>query len=118
MRYARPQNFVLRGRTEKTFCGGAKEEKGSSSKGADGVTGRRAAVGGSRQFGGRGATTSATRIRDSADGDGKSTEAEMVTRATYVLVLLRLGGLERPVDPFLHVEAVLGERGDVLKRPF
>lgn len=39
----------------------------------------------------------------------------MATRATYVLVLLRLGRLEGPIDPFLHVEAVLGERGDVLK---
>ena len=38
--------------------------------------------------------------------------------ATYVLVLLRFGGLERSVDPLLHVEAVLGERGNVLKRPF
>lgn len=60
------------------------------------------------------ATTATTRIRRGRE----STEAEMVARATYVLVLLRLGGLERPVDPFLHVEAVLGERGDVLKRPF
>lgn len=42
----------------------------------------------------------------------------MAVRATYVLVLLRLGGLEGPVDPFLHVEAVLGERGDVLKGQF
>ena len=38
--------------------------------------------------------------------------------ATYVFVLLRFGGLERPVDPLLHIEAVLGERGDILKRPF
>lgn len=39
-------------------------------------------------------------------------------RRTHILVLPCLGGLERPVDPLLHVEGVLGERGDVLKRRF
>lgn len=53
-----------------------------------------------------------------SDGGQKSTKSGTVVCATYVLILLRFGRLERPVDPLLHVEAVLGERGDVLKRPF
>lgn len=50
------------------------------------------------------------RVDVTDDGDGG--------RTTHILVLLRFGGFECPVDPLLHVEGVLGKRGDILKRPF